>query len=251
MSLIYDCFIYNNEHELLEIRLEELESKVDKFVLVESNVTFSGAGKNTTLDKSNAFYEKYKEKIIHIFLEDMPSNPNPWVKEAYQRNAMLRGVNNAKPNDIVIFSDADEIPKVDVIEKEISNSDISLLEQNFYYYKFNLYRGKWAKACASLFKNFCVSPQEARTLYSAPIIKNSGWHFSYLMDEVKISEKIKAFSHQEFNTEMNRNPELIKEKIEKRQDLFGRNNKMEVAELDSSFPSYLVQNRKKFEHFII
>tara|TARA_Y100000296_G_C5178726_1_gene261824 strand:+ start:3680 stop:3952 length:273 start_codon:yes stop_codon:yes gene_type:complete len=89
--LIYDCFIYNNEHELLEIRLEELESKVDKFVLVESNVTFSGAGKNTTLDKTNAFYEKYKEKIIHTFLEDMPSNPNPWVKEAYQRNAMLRG----------------------------------------------------------------------------------------------------------------------------------------------------------------
>ncbi|AMJ95888.1 hypothetical protein AVL56_17285 [Alteromonas stellipolaris] len=249
--MIYDCFIYNNESELLEIRLEELENQVDKFVIVESNITFSGAKKNITLDTSSALYEKHRDKIIHILVDNMPQNPNPWIKETYQRNAMLKGLNSAKPNDIVIFSDADEIPRVDVIEKKISNRDISLLEQDFYYYKFNLYRGKWSKACTSLFKNFCVSPQEARTLFSAPIIKESGWHFSYLMDEIQISEKIESFSHQEFNTEENRDPALIKEKIEQRLDLFGRNKKMEVTEFDNSFPDYLTKNREKFKRFII
>ncbi|TAH23917.1 MAG: hypothetical protein EAZ07_10320, partial [Cytophagales bacterium] len=34
--MIYDCFAFFNELELLEIRLNELNNVVDKFVLVEA-----------------------------------------------------------------------------------------------------------------------------------------------------------------------------------------------------------------------
>ena len=34
---IFDCFMYFNEDLILEIRLNELYNRVDKFVIVESN----------------------------------------------------------------------------------------------------------------------------------------------------------------------------------------------------------------------
>jgi len=40
--MIYDCFTFYNELEILKIRLHELSGVVDKFVIVESNKTFQG-----------------------------------------------------------------------------------------------------------------------------------------------------------------------------------------------------------------
>jgi hypothetical protein len=39
--MIYDCFTFFNELELLELRLHELAGVVDKFVLVEATQTHS------------------------------------------------------------------------------------------------------------------------------------------------------------------------------------------------------------------
>ena len=39
--MIYDCFPFFNELDLLEIRLNILDPIVDKFVLVESTQTFN------------------------------------------------------------------------------------------------------------------------------------------------------------------------------------------------------------------
>ena len=41
-SKIYDCFLFFNELELLEVRLNEMAPYVDRFVLVESCETFRG-----------------------------------------------------------------------------------------------------------------------------------------------------------------------------------------------------------------
>ena len=42
---IYDCFIFNNETDLLDIRLNILNDYVDYFVIVESLETFTGLKK--------------------------------------------------------------------------------------------------------------------------------------------------------------------------------------------------------------
>ncbi len=44
---IYDCFIFNNETDLLEIRLNILNDYVDHFVIIESSETFTGLKKKT------------------------------------------------------------------------------------------------------------------------------------------------------------------------------------------------------------
>ena len=43
--MIIDSFIFNNELDLLELRLEQLDAVVDKFVFVEATTTFMGQGK--------------------------------------------------------------------------------------------------------------------------------------------------------------------------------------------------------------
>ena len=40
--MIYDCFTFFNELDLLDIRLNILNDYVDKFVIVESTKTFTG-----------------------------------------------------------------------------------------------------------------------------------------------------------------------------------------------------------------
>lgn len=48
---IYDCFLFFNELEILDVRLHELYDHVDKFVIVESVETFRGNPKPYILKK--------------------------------------------------------------------------------------------------------------------------------------------------------------------------------------------------------
>ena len=47
---IFDCFMYFNEDLILDIRLNELNSYVEKFIIVESNYTHSGEFKEFNFD---------------------------------------------------------------------------------------------------------------------------------------------------------------------------------------------------------
>ncbi len=46
--MIYDCFTFFNELDLLEIRLNVLRDVVDRFVLVEAGETHTGKRSNET-----------------------------------------------------------------------------------------------------------------------------------------------------------------------------------------------------------
>ena len=59
---IYDCFMYYDEDELLDLRLNILDKYVDYFVIVESKYTHSGKKKNLNFDVNK--FINYKDKII-------------------------------------------------------------------------------------------------------------------------------------------------------------------------------------------
>lgn len=142
--MIVDSFIFSNELGMLELRLEILADTVDRFVLVEADRTFSGNPKPLVFEENKDRFDKFLDRIEHIVVDDMPNNPNPWVKEIHQRNAVRRGFGGLRDNDIVMVSDVDEIPDVERIEAQIPNEDIHALTQAFYYYYFNL-----RKACGA------------------------------------------------------------------------------------------------------
>ena len=112
--LIIDAFPFYNELELLDIRLHELGDVVDRFVLVEATRTHSGKPKELFFQNNKPMFYGYLNKIIHIVVDTMPITPeqirtclsdkdkkwiesqyqaeDSWVRERYQRNAMMRGL---------------------------------------------------------------------------------------------------------------------------------------------------------------
>jgi hypothetical protein len=65
-SLVYDCFMFFNEFDVLEIRLNELDDVVDYFVLVESQQTFQGHKKPLVFKNNEDRFKRYLSKIIYL-----------------------------------------------------------------------------------------------------------------------------------------------------------------------------------------
>ncbi len=88
---IIDGFIFYNELDLLTYRLNILNSVVDYFVIVESRHTFTGREKILYYEQNKALYEQFKDKIIHVVVEDMPytypniniGSNNQWTNEHF------------------------------------------------------------------------------------------------------------------------------------------------------------------------
>ncbi len=82
------------------------------------------------------------------------------------------------------------------------------------------------------------------------IINNGGWHFSYLLDPEKISEKIKSFSHGEDNINENTEIDNINKKLKNLKHPT-KNYKLQKVVLDNSYPDYVFKNKNKFKNWII
>ncbi len=78
-------------------------------------------------------------------------------------------------------------------------------------------------------------------------IPSGGWHFNNIMNPKDISTKLKTFAHKEFSVREFSAEEIIKYKIEKKIDLFGRGHNYKAVELNEKFPSYILNNLEKFK----
>jgi beta-1,4-mannosyl-glycoprotein beta-1,4-N-acetylglucosaminyltransferase len=86
---------------------------------------------------------------------------------------------------------------------------------------------------------------------SIKIFNDGGWHFNNVMEPEQISLKLKSFAHTEFDKDEYTSIKNIREKIDSRIDLFGRNHKYEKITLDKSFPKYILDNQMKLKKFIL
>jgi beta-1,4-mannosyl-glycoprotein beta-1,4-N-acetylglucosaminyltransferase len=233
---IIDCFTFYNELDMLELRLIEMYDYVDYFVLVEATKTFVGNKKQLYYQDNKERYAKYNDKIIHIIVDDMPEDNNPWNLEHYQRRCIDKGISKLVLNeeDIIIIADIDEIIDTDIIIKikngiyNIMNAMLFALEQDMYYYNFNcINNNKWYH-CKLLnyytYKNiFKRDTEEIRMSNRFYNIQKGGWHLSCFGDVNFIINKIKNFSHQEFNNDIYLNDEKILNNIKNCKDVFNRN----------------------------
>lgn len=252
--MIYDCFIFYDELMLLEIRLKELYPAVDKFVLVEATHTFSGKPKRLYYNevKDNEIFAPFKDKIIHIIFE-MKLLPNRWANENAHRNAIVEGLYNAKPDDIIIVSDLDEIINRKTIPFMEQSSGPTRLLMKFFYYYFNcrVLDKVWFFAAFCRLKDY----QMAQTLrigtrdYHKQFLINAGWHFSYLVSPEEIPSKLEAFAHSEFDTDFYKNVDRLKKCMEDGTDILCRPDmKFTIEPLDA--PECVMENRGKYKDFI-
>ena len=69
MRRIWDAFPFCGELDLLECRLTELSEYVHRFVIAESNVTYTGLPKPLHYQENAARFEAWAGKITYVVVD--------------------------------------------------------------------------------------------------------------------------------------------------------------------------------------
>ena len=266
---VFDCFTFYNEFDLLELRIEELWDVVDFFVIAEANITHQNRPKSFYLKDNWARVEKYASKIRHIMVEDMPNDTDTWVNERFQRACLVRGLHDLTPNDIVITSDCDEIPRAEIIaeiKNDINDYDRYMLSIPIFMFKLNylmttpnVMHNNIAVTRGRVYQN----PQYEREYLfpwthrpgaeNAVTIKHSGWHFTYFGKTEFAINKIQSFAHFETNVPNIVDRLNVDKMIESKVGIAWEEGaeRFEYARLDEYFPNTVLNNLEKYKDMIV
>ena len=269
---LYDCCMYFDEDLVLDLRFNILKDHVDQFVVAEATKDHGGKDKKLNFDINN--FPKFKDKITYIIVNDMPMNlkyyKKDWsvnhLRDQHQRNALSKGYKDCSEEDLIMISDIDEIPDPNKINQfNIKNKYACFIQKNFQQ-KINLLNisDKNWMGTKIIQKKYLKSPQWLRNIKTSKpalwkfykprqpqLIYNGGWHFSFIKEPKRISEKIKGYSHQEYNYPEFTDEKKIEERIKNKVDIFERSIKYKKIDLDDTFPKYILENLNYFENWII
>jgi beta-1,4-mannosyl-glycoprotein beta-1,4-N-acetylglucosaminyltransferase len=266
-GLVYDCFMFFNELDLLDIRFNELDSVVDKFVLVECTKTHSLNDKPLYFQENKERYAQFKDKIIHVVVEDMPQKIEYQHHiDNFHRGCILRGLKDATSNDLILVSDLDEIPDSRLINLEMNTPSV-FSHSNFGYalnikvespFEMAHWLGTVALRYTDLEDMSLQEYRESRKIIAQTNLIEGGWHYSYVSDAQTILHKLQSFSHTEI---LEQNPNLTEELIQHcidnnfdflgwfRYPPMGIQYKKYTLE-DVNPPRYVLENQHKFGHLI-
>lgn len=287
--MIYDSFTFFNELDLLEIRLNQMDKVVDKFVLVEGTKTFQGKDKPLHFQENKERFSRFLDRIIHVVVDNYPQTSISWEYEYHQRNMILEGLKNCSKDDVILISDLDEIPDPEKVRQYVNHKGLRIFRQRTFYYFLNCIKKSdlesknggftWNGTVMVNYSDL-TKPQELRELSMQMLrlyhkrfanrtfwkiyfglknffsgnkivwVNEGGWHFSFLGGVDQIIRKLEAFAHTEYNNQQYKSPEKIKEAITQGKDIFGRGFEYSVVKLDQTFPSYILQNKEKYSHLL-
>lgn len=291
---IFDTTTYFEEKLMMDLRFNTLDPFVDKFVVCEA--TFSHSGKKKEINFNKKDFPKFEDKIIHLILDKDPveesktnindlsilrANSIKRIEE--QRNFIFKSLQDANPEDYVIYSDNDEIPKLENVNFEENKKKILIFKQKLFYYKFNLSfpRINWygSKACKlkdlkniSWLRNtknkkynfFRIDTFLSNMKYiNLKIIEDGGWHFTNLKTPEELLKKyLNDELHSEFDSNNNKLEDIeykIRNKFvnydhladrklenEKKQD-----NRFKLTKVSSEIlPDYIKKNLEYYKDWI-
>lgn len=271
--MIIDCFPYFNEKELLELRINLLYDHIDRFVISEGDHTHSGYPKEftllDTLHKLN-LPDGWESKIFYVpvSMPNYTEEPNAWVRERMQRDAAIAFITE---EDIAIISDCDEIINPEFIEYYCNiatrnPNNILRIPMVFLCSKANLrvFNNKnepvnWSAPFIALpqhLKKYTLS--QIRESYALGIniefkdiftidegiIKDAGWHFSWMGNKERTKTKLESFLHW---NEVKITNDYIAE--ENSIDLLGRTDHILKNYPTTELPKYIFEN-KNIQQFL-
>jgi len=279
---IYDCFNFFNELDILELRLNILYDVVDYFIIVESDVTHSGESKPFYFDENKERFSKFSDKIISYKVFDTPkdftnlptskdqeldniyryceitssfnTHTQPdYGRDFFQKESVRRPLINCEDDDIIMISDADEIPNPELIAQyskmKLDTTIYSLNQITYYYYLNILKQTDWFGTKLGKYKNMKrYSFNEIRNNPTlSQRISDGGWHFSFMGGADMVKKKITSYSAREMASDLVINN--LSNNIDNNIDPFHRGSLTKVN-IDSSYPKYLLDNISKYTHMI-
>ena len=278
--MLYDCFQFFNELDILKIRLNVLSPIVDKFVISEATETFSGLKKPLYYEENKELFAEFADKIIHVVVEDTPEGDTHY-RDTFQKNAVTRGLKDCTDEDVIIFSDLDEIPNPDKIReilRDFQEDKIYHFAQRLFYCYLNMeevsgsllsYAGefegvehkKWIGTKMLSYKllreqNLMLGELRFPERKEIGIrVEDGGWHFGYMGGHgekdirKRVQEKVVSAAHQEYNSKHVLSN--VTDQIKDGKDIFGRNAQFVRCEIDESFPQYIREHQDELDFLIM
>lgn len=262
--MIVDSTMFNDELDMLELRLNIMGDYVDYFVVVESDHTHTNIPKPYNLHNNIDRFSKWHNKLVYVKIRSQ-LRENPWGNEHYARLSMSEAWRhlNLSDNDLLLYSDLDEIFRPEAIEYAMRTN------YNFYgmimpvsYYKFNYVDvlsdkiGYVAWGCA--YRGY----QNHNPIYlrkpsrwindNIVYLHHAGWHFSWIGEKEELNRKLMSICHTELNKlELFKNLTDVDQLIATNRDHIDHRPKWRVVNLDNYFPKYLVDNKEKYAQHIL
>lgn len=278
--MVYDCIPFFNELDILKLRLNILNPLVDRFIIEEATVTFSGEPKELCFEKNKEMFQEFLPKIDYIVVNNSPVDATTHVRDNFQKNALELGLKDAGEEDVIILSDVDEIPNPEVLKGIIAEFDpdkIYHLAQRMFYCFINMeevsgnllsitgefpgierkmWLGTKIFSKRKIPSEGIIKLREASTTSPDAVrVADGGWHFGYMgsRQETDVSKrigtKVVAAAHQEYN-----NQDILAEAMDRLilgQDMFGRDARFERVEVDESYPAYLLEHVDEYRYLIM
>lgn len=278
--MVYDCIPFFNEIDILNLRLHVLAPLVDRFIIEEATVTFSGEPKELCFEKNKELFKEFLPKIEYIVVDNSPADMTTHERDKFQKNALAAGLKNASDEDIIILSDVDEIPNPKVLKEIIDHFDADkvyhLAQRMFYCYlnmeevsgkllsitgefpgvERKMWLGTKVFSKKSIPENGIIFMREASTTASCAVrVADGGWHFGYMGSSKesdvskRVGDKVVAAAHQEYNDQ-----DILAEARDRLllgQDMFGREARFERVEIDESYPEYLLDHLEEYQYLIM
>lgn len=287
--MIYDCFMFFNELDVLEIRLHVLADVVDRFVLVEARQTHQRHDKPLYYFENRSRFASFANRIDHVIVDEFPDEAaDPLACENWQRNAIRFGIRDAEAGDTILISDVDEIPKPELVLAAARRAGVSVFRQVMFCYFLNLMHlqedgtpgAVWAGTVAYRHSRRADLPQRYREMGylrgakgdglsdrlratarrvrragqlegRVHFLADAGWHFSYLGGVDAVIAKLEAYCHVEYNTARFKAPDAILRAVDEKRDLFGRAGRYASVPLDGRFPRWLQENATtRYRHLL-
>lgn len=219
--MLVDGFMFYNELDVLELRLQVLDPWVDRFVLVESEVNHKGEPKPLFFKENKERFANWLPKIKYVLMtaEEAPKDRDPWSREKYQRNCILRGMEDLPGDTAVMISDVDEIPDL----SKISFSNWDKKSKVFHMYMFE-YSFDYMFTGEPWFGTTLTTLEDLRThgpnLYrssrwSLGVIPWAGWHLSSFGNGAHVANKLSTYAHSLDPRELECKPSVFQDLIDK------------------------------------
>ncbi|CAA0819925.1 beta-1-4-N-acetylglucosaminyltransferase family protein [Striga hermonthica] len=266
---VFDAIIFSNELDLLEIRWNELRPYVAKFVVLEANTTFTGIPKPLYFSRNRRRFSNFDNMVVHgVFPGRVGSGRDPFRLESEQRVAMNELLRRAgiADGDLVIMSDADEIPSPHTV-KLLQWCDgfppvLHLQLRNYMYsFEFPVDYSSW-RASVHIYGR---GTQYRHSRQADVILSDAGWHCSFCFRHLRdFVLKMTGYSHAD---RVRRKEFLRYSRIQKvicsGEDLYDmlpeeytfRDLIKKMGPIPSSasavhVPAYLIQNADKFKFLL-
>lgn len=238
-----DCFTFNGEYDMLEIRFNILNEYVDKFVICESVTTFSDNWKPLYwAERDKDRFKEWEDKVVYHVVDIPPEITNSFERAGYQKDSIREVLKDCDPEDVIYYGDIDELWKPQTKEGK-------LRQLSYSYYLNNRSSEDWQGTNVCKYKNL-YNLNEWRANHDI-ILEDGGWHFSNCFNFEGLMNKLESYDHQEYNIPQVKDG--LKARMEANIDYLGRKEDWQGKPFtlwkdENDLPKYLLDNKAQYAH---